>query len=128
MRISLVALLSLLGLCTVGCEDEACQSVNCSPCPRLGGLTVTDSVNSGVVPGVTVSGGSVTWTCTETGGVTRCTTGTEQLPDAVVSVTVTAPGYVSQDLQLTPVEGASGACCAGCITYSPSAVALVPAP
>ncbi|ACL64978.1 hypothetical protein A2cp1_1634 [Anaeromyxobacter dehalogenans 2CP-1] len=128
MRIPLVALLSILGLCTVGCEDEACQDVNCSPCPRSGDLTITDSVSSGVVPGAAVSGGSVTWACTDAGGATRCTTGTEQLPDAVFSVTVTAPGYVSQDVQLTPVEGAPGKCCAGCITYSPSVVALVRAP
>lgn len=128
VRTPLLAVLLLLTLSTPGCVEEDCP--DCAPCPpRAGVLTIRDSVTSGPVPGAAVTGGGVTWTCAESAGATQCGTFPEELPDAAVGVTVAAPGYVSKAVQLTPVGGAPDRCaCGGCVSYTPSAVALVPVP
>ncbi|MFY3745458.1 hypothetical protein ACOQFB_16220 [Anaeromyxobacter sp. Red801] len=126
MRARLVAVLLLLGVNAAGCGEDECPV--CSPCPHWGALTVEDAVSSGPVPGATVVGASVTWTCADSGGVTRCTTA-EQLPVEPVSLEVAAPGYASKAVVLTPAGGEIDACgCASCVTYSPSTVALARAP
>ncbi len=109
-----------------GCESPrtACP-LQCSPCPPLASVLVTDLRTGQPVAAVTVTGGTGTWTCSEVQGATACVsmqlTGT-----GAFDVAVSAPGYATATAHVAIVEQPSGDCCPACGVYAPTPVALTP--
>ncbi len=109
----------------LGSTHDACAQVECSTCPPIVNVVVTDARTGGPVPGAAATGGTAPWTCSESQGSTVCTS-VQSSGTPPFDAEVTAPGYASATVHVGTVEQPSGSCCPSCTVYEAPSVQLTP--
>jgi len=111
---------------------DECAGVACAPCPLFATIEVIDATSGATVGaatatgGTSLGGGAATWTCDLQAAKSACSTFPLQLLPVAFDVTVTAPGYASATVRITPVALASGNCCPSCQVFPVVQVRLAP--
>jgi hypothetical protein len=111
---------------------DECAGEACAPCALFATIEVVDATSGAAIRGaaatggLSAGGGGVAWTCGLETAKSTCSTFPLQLLPVAFDVHVTAPGYASGTVRITPVAQAAGDCCASCQVFPAVQVRLAP--